>query len=390
MRRLTGAVLAVFTAALIASPSLAASKASSTKASSTEDTLRFVKRVSVGSGGVHVSDHDAKVSVGSHGVEVVEKGDVHVDEDRDVRVSRKDRVTIRGPVVIVDEEGSNIVRVFADAKVDSNERIDGDAVAVFGSVEVDGEVTGDVVAVFGSVTLGPHAQVGGDAVAVGGALIQPPGATVSGESVSIGIFSWAPSLPALPMIILTILICWVFGLIFAWILQALFHDRMVRISLTSSRRTAGAFLLGLASAPLLVIAVVLLSITFIGIPIGIGLSLAYFPSAFAGYLAASYVLGCRLLRRPLEGGNYMAPVAVGTLFVAGFFVLGAVLFQPEGAVRTFALFFTLLGFLLITGLTTVGLGALILSRFGQGPSASPAAPAPIPSAPMDPMASQSA
>src|SRR5262245_829509 len=92
--------------ALIAAPALAASKTS--KATSQEDTLHFVKRVSVGAGGVHIGDKDQVISVGPGGVEVRDNTGETVKVDGD-RVRVRDRVTIRGPVVLVDEEGSNIV-----------------------------------------------------------------------------------------------------------------------------------------------------------------------------------------------------------------------------------------------------------------------------------------
>ena len=49
------------------------------------------------------------------------------------------------------------------------------AVAVFGSVRVDGKVDDQVVAVFGSVVLGNDAVVGGDVVSVGGRVIRNRG-----------------------------------------------------------------------------------------------------------------------------------------------------------------------------------------------------------------------
>ena len=40
---------------------------------------------------------------------------------------------------------------------------------------------------------------------------------------------------------------------------------------------------------------------------------------------------------------------------------------PEGALRTLALFFSLLGCLLVIGLSAIGAGAVMLSRFGSRP-----------------------
>ena len=88
---------------------------------------------------------------------------------------------------------------------------------------------------------------------------------------------------------------------------------------------------------------------------------------WTGQLAASYVLGSRLLRRPLGEGSPMAAMAAGTLFVAMFFILGTVFSGPEGLIRTFALFFNLLGLLLVVALSVIGIGAVLLSRLGTRP-----------------------
>jgi uncharacterized RDD family membrane protein YckC len=55
------------------------------------------------------------------------------------------------------------------------------AVAVLGSVNIDGKVGGDVVAVFGNVELGPHAEIDGDVVAVGGHVARDPAAIIHGQ-----------------------------------------------------------------------------------------------------------------------------------------------------------------------------------------------------------------
>ena len=63
----------------------------------------------------------------------------------------------------------------------------------------------------------------------------------------------------------------------------------------------------------------------------------------------------------------MTPILTGALFVALFFVAGAVLATPPGFPRTAALFFSLLGLLLVFCLTTIGTGAFLLSRLGTRP-----------------------
>jgi hypothetical protein len=79
------------------------------------------------------------------------------------------------------------VRIMGSVTVERDERIRGQAVAVLGSVRVDGEVTDQVVAVLGSVNLGPEAIVGGDIVSVGGHVNRAPGSQVRGSITEVAI-----------------------------------------------------------------------------------------------------------------------------------------------------------------------------------------------------------
>lgn len=347
------------------------------------DTSHVVNRVRVDDRGVRIES-----GVPGKGDEV----DVKVDVGH-VRVNSRG-VTRIGPGIYVDDQDQGIVRVFADADVRPGEHVDGDVVAVFGSVTVAGEVNGSVVAVLGSVRLAPEAVVQGDAVAVGGHLDQPPGATVQGESVSIGFLPFAGrGMPGLRALLGAVLIAWVVSLLVGWLLMLVFPTRMLRVATTASERTGWSLLLGLLSGPLLIVAMVLLAITLIGIPVAVVLPLFYVLFIWAGQLATAYLIGCRLVRRQPGEGGLLAPLAAGTLFVAAFFALGAALAVPEGWMRTVALFFTLLGGLLVIGMSMIGTGAVLVSGVGTRPreieyhrhggmstgAGYPPAPAPTPS-----------
>ena len=349
-------------------------------------------RVKVGPDGVEVADHDnperVRVKVGIDGVEV----DAHVDTLAFDHTSE-----VVGPGIDVNVDESGIVRMFSDAEVPAGERVEGDVVAVFGDVHVEGQVSGNAVAVFGSVRMEPGAHVEGDAVAVGGVLDQPPGAQVGGESVSLGFLPIRWGAPSLGMVLGAVFVCWLVSLFLGWILLLLFPARMLRTAVTASRRTGGSLVLGLVSGPLLIIAIVLLLVTVIGIPVAFALPLVYLTGLWAGQLALTYALGCRLTGRQLGHGSMTPPLVAGTLFVATFFVLGVLLGRPEGVLRTIALFFHLLGVLLVMGLSVIGMGALLLSRMGTRPREiepetaavsggdyQPATPPPSPMAPSAP------
>ncbi|MEQ1833668.1 MAG: polymer-forming cytoskeletal protein [Candidatus Eisenbacteria bacterium] len=291
-----------------------------------------------------------------------------------------------GAGIRVRGDGNNLVRLFSDVRVGPDERVDGDVVAVFGSVRVEGEVTGSAVAVFGSLDLRRGAMVRGDAVAVGGPLHQGEGAHVSGEAVQVGFSPLTLGLPGLPVVLATIVLGWLVSLFFGWIAAALFPGRLARIAITSSRRTAASLAIGVLSGPLVLMAGVLLLVTVIGIPVAILTPFVYVGVVYAGQLAATYVLGCKLTGRRLGEGSATMPLLSGSLLVASIFFLGSILWETPGLVRTVALFFMLVGLLLVVGLSLIGTGAFLLSRAGSRPrdigaDAPAAAPASAPGAP---------
>ena len=309
-----------------------------------------------------------RISVGSQGIVIQRAGDADtLDEDRSSRRFRM-RHKFDSGLIAVDTEGDAIVRVFSDIEVPAGRRVIGDVVAIFGSVDVEGQVEGDVVAVLGSVHLRPGAAVTGDAVSIGGVLDQAEGVEVHGETVSVGFVPVSWGIPALSFTMSAIVAGWLAALFIGWLFAFLFPTRMLRVAATSSRRTAASLLLGLVSLPLFVSAVGLLFVTVVGIPLAVLLPPAYLLLGFAGQLAATYVLGCKLTGRRLGGGNgLMVPILAGTLLVAAFFVVGALLFVLPGVARPLAVFTVMLGLLIVMGLTTIGTGAFMLSRLGAEP-----------------------
>ena len=337
------------------------------------DSLDTVSRVKVSERGIVVERANrSDTLLGGIDVKV---GNVKIDVDDDD--------------LEIDDQAA-LVRVFSDIEVPRGQHVLGDVVAVFGSVDVGGRVDGDVVSVMGGVTLRDSAVVEGEVVSVGGGLHQAPTAVVSGESVSL---DFLPSLgvPGLPVMLGGIAACWAVSWLCGWLLAALFPDRLVRVAHVTSNRTAASLALGVLSVPGSILLSILLLMTIIGIPLALLLPFAYLGLAGAGQQAGTYLLGCKLLSRRVGQGGLMLPIAVGNALVGGFFVLGALLTTGPGA-RLLAIFFVLLGLLLVVVLSTLGTGAFLLSRLGTRPrevawsrgaspsgAATPASPTVLPS-----------
>ncbi|MEO5987596.1 MAG: hypothetical protein ABIU54_02195 [Candidatus Eisenbacteria bacterium] len=268
--------------------------------------------------------------------------------------------------IVVDEGGTGMVRLFSDARVHAGEKIQGDVVAVFGSVDVEGEVKGHAVAVFGSVHLGPQARISEDAVAVGGQLEASEGSRVGGESVSVGFLPLLSlGLPAVPVVLFTVALGWLVSLFFGWVLGALFPTRMARTAITASRRTGLSLALGLLWGLFTPVILVLLAITVVGLPLVFLVPLL----GYAGYLTATYLLGCKLTRsHPGQRERALTASAAGHLFVAMFFIVAALLWGSPGGMRSIGVFFLFSGLTLMLALSTLGTGAVLLSRLGLRPT----------------------
>ncbi|MGD8947324.1 MAG: hypothetical protein PVI62_11725, partial [Desulfobacterales bacterium] len=86
----------------------------------------------------------------------------------------------------VNANASDKVRIGGDVVVDEGTEVK-DAVAVGGSVTVNGKVRDSAVAVGGAVILGPNAVIGKDVVSIGGAVKQAQGSIIHGDIVEMNI-----------------------------------------------------------------------------------------------------------------------------------------------------------------------------------------------------------
>jgi hypothetical protein len=189
---------------------------------------------------------------------------------------------------------------------------------------------------------------------------------VGGESVSMGFLPFTWGLPALPVMLFAVFAAWAAALFVGWAVALLFPGRFLNIATTAGSRPGASLVAGLVSFPLVLVAMIVLSVTIIGIPVAFLLPFAYVFLGFVGQLATTSLLGARLIRRPLASG-LMAALFSGTLLVASAFALSAFTATGEGAARPVALFFLILAMMLVFVLTCVGTGAGLLSRLGSIP-----------------------
>jgi hypothetical protein len=270
-------------------------------------------------------------------------------------------------------------RLGSDVVVREHERV-GEAVAVFGSVNVDGQVDRDVVAVFGSVTLGPRASVRGDVTAVGGTIVTDPGAQLHGRTTEVGLTipplrwpdvagwrittraeDWAGFAAAVTLTRMAVLA------VLAVLILAVARDRVQRIAQAVSDGFWLALVVGLALQvllfPVLFGLTAALIVSVIGIPLLALLPLlvlAFGAVWLAGFVAAAHAAGSAVLRRS-ETGVSMLALILGLAFVWVVTLVARAWWWNTGDLTPAVVLLSLLGLVIEGAVWSAGLGAVFLT-----------------------------
>jgi hypothetical protein len=310
--------------------------------------------------------------------------------DRDEGVSRRSKVRVIG---------EDIVQFGDDIIIEQDEVVEGDVVAILGSIVIDGMVEGDVVAIGGELTVGSRGEIDGDAVAVGGGVDKAPGARVRGETVSIGGGrDFSPTIcPVFTGSIfsrggrLLIFIIWIAMLIVLGVIIVAVFRRGVENVCSRARKEAFKMgLIGLLAEVLVIPIMVLFIVTIIGIPIGaFVLPLLFALAALFGIVGVSYAVGGRLGNG--HGRSVYVSIALGLFVLHGLAILGGLVGLPGGSMSAIGKVISFFGWAVLYVAATVGLGAVIMSKFGTaalmpkpatpGPGWNPPAPGQGPQTP---------
>jgi hypothetical protein len=271
------------------------------------------------------------------------------------------------------------VRFGGSIEVAEDEVVSDPVVAIGGNVNVLGRVEDDVVAVGGSVHLGPKAEVTGSVTAVGGSVEQERGATVDGEVQEVGVagpvhfgpqhwwamghdvFSgWFRLFGTVLRVALVILL--------ALIIAIAAERPVARIARKAGEEPWTSGFVGLAAqvffVPVLVVTVVVLAISIIGIPLLVLVPFALIALLFGvlmGFTGVAHRVGVWAVG-PHRGA--LVATAVGAVLIAAGTFLARFLWLLPGPIAPIAIVVTILGFFLEYVAWTVGLGAMLLTRFG--------------------------
>jgi hypothetical protein len=291
------------------------------------------------------------------------------------------------------------IRVFGSVHVDRDELIDGQVVAVLGSVKVDGEVTDQVVAVLGAVDLGPEARVAGDVISIGGPVRRAPGAVVRGAVREIGLsesgigvnipegawwgWGWAPFAfrPFEPSMRLM-------GTMFRFLLLALLCGIAVllarnpvesiaqRVRTEPLKAAVVGVLAELLFIPALVLTCVVLAATIIGIPLLLFmpfLIIAFLLILLVGFAGTAYTVG--RLASSRSGSTSDQPfiqVGIGLFIILLPVFVARLLGMTGGPMHLFAMLIGGIAFLVEYVAWTTGLGAALIAVFTRWRARRPA------------------
>jgi hypothetical protein len=290
------------------------------------------------------------------------------------------------------------VNVGGSIEVEEDERVNEAVVAVFGNVDVRGYVEEDVVAVLGSVRLGPRAVVRGSVTSVGGRIIQERGAEVRGDvnEVRLGTGAWhfggAPWRPwsghemfsswfSLLGTLLRIGLVMLLALIVAVVASGPTERISRRVAVDPWVSGFVGLLAQVLFVPVLVLTVVFLAISIVGIPL-----LFLVPFALVALLFGVLMGFTGVARRVGEWavGPYKGPLVatmVGVAVITAGAIVTRIVWLIPGPIAPLAFVLWMIALFIEYIAWTIGLGALLLTRFGtRGPSAPPldAVPPPVP------------
>ena len=189
----------------------------------------------------------------------------------------------------------NVVAIFSDIVIEGE--VDGQVVAIWGNVEVAGEVRNDVVSVLSDSVLEPGAEIGGQMINVAGALLNR-GAVIEGGQIDLPLgfdMDLGGPLAAVALLaawirLIKLLLFFVVILLFA----ALIPDRLRVMSREAPVRYFPALLAGVGAYLLLSVLNTTLLATVFGIPIAVALYVAFVVLKWLGIAAILHRLGERV------------------------------------------------------------------------------------------------
>jgi len=287
-----------------------------------------------------------------------------------------------------------------DVTLETDSRVRGSAVIWNGSADVKGTVEGDLVVSGGDIYLGNSAVVQGDVVCSWNCNFESEeGARVDGSIVegipfpNLPFERWrnlprvpipAPSPPTSRVSGLEQVLAWILKVVrgvvgvlvvaaVAGLVALIWPHQTTRVGQTVIEAPGPSFGIGLLTAAAATVLIIALAITICLSPVAVLAALALGAAGLFGWIAVGALVGERLLRA-------LKAREIAPLWAAG---LGTLLITLIGVGLSIALCLAPFGWLMVFVLGCLGLGAVVLTRFGttdyvpHRPTPPPSAPTPV-------------
>ena len=249
----------------------------------------------------------------------------------------KELVVLTGGATITEEQSFHDVIVF-DGDVSMAGVVHDNLVVFHGDVVVTGHVAGDVVVFEGDATIGSEAEINGNLATRRDPVIEE-GAQIDGEVGSPASFFVRP-LDVFAARVIFWVAATVSLLLLGLLLIALAPRPMDSVAATWAKSKGSAALWGFILLFGLPIAAVLVMLTVVGIPFGLGALLSLFFVYSIAYVSAAWALGRGLVKEP--SSRYLS-------FLAGFGILRLLGLIPiAGGIISFIVTIFGLGLLAVT------------------------------------------
>ena len=309
-----------------------------------------------------------KIIIGGSGVRIQEDGvDVKSDSNRiHVSIDFDDDMS---------DEGDAIVKVAESVFIPADEVVAGDVVVFGGNAIIEGKVAGSVVVLGGEIRARRGAEIKGDVVAIGGTIEEDEEVVIRGERIIVGGVSsqigdrlHVGSHAIRAMVSLAMLFV---GFVLFFITMLFLRGKIERVAGHISANLLKCFGAGVLTSAVglfgLLIVMIPLIITIVGIPLAVLLAVSCLGVYVIACAAFVFTAGRAVAARAgIEGGAFVH-LFLGVILLSIpeiiAFVLDALGHGPMGAYW----FFKIVSIFVWLFAYVVGLGAIVVSRFGSRP-----------------------
>ncbi len=275
----------------------------------------------------------------------------------------------------------DLVVIGGQAVVEEGATINGNVVIIGGSLKLDGQATGDAVVIGGLASLGANASLSGDMVTLGGSLQRADGAVIGGNvvtnmpapSIQIPVSPSSPQTPPTPRYDWFFNPIWRVANIFfqaialaalAMLLTIFLHPQLDRVAQAIVGQPLMAGSLGLLTAFLAPITLVILVVTLILSPVALAVAILLVLAWVFGVVALGMEVGDRFIKAIHQNWAPVLSAGFGTFLLM--IVVGAINLVP------------CVGWMAGVLVGLVGIGAVVMTLFGTRPVFHPVMAAVVP------------